>query len=383
MVTRPNDRQGKALIAINRRIAELLEGATASYDALLGSFQRFPIIDEVAEVGYQRAPSRALEVAIDQHGEINIGMKTGEMRTLHANGAQQLGLRLDLPPVWTRQMATGQGWQRELIADNFATVIANKDPARVLLRSTRDQVRAVLTDAYRRLDSPTILKAFHEAVCLAGAVPLEVEETDLRWSVKAVMPTPIEVDLPNHGKEWIAGVIRLASSDFGFGALSVDLSILRVLCVNGMIGENLIRQVHLGQRLPDDIEFADETYQADTKATALKVRDTANSCMRQTKINAIVENMRKAAGMEVDSKVELAGLVRARRIQKNESEQITERLMNRDGTAVPQGPVTRWSLAQAVSHLAGETENPDRRRDLQATAGEIAGLRSAASRESA
>lgn len=384
MVTRNSDGGRKALMAINKRLDRMLERAAVNYDALLGSFKQFPIIDEIAEVGAKRAPARGLEVAIDETGDINIGLKTGAFRSLHPNGAQQLGTRLGLPPVWTREMAMGDGWQREMIADNFATVIANTTKSRVLLRSTRDQVRGVLSDRYRRMNSQTILKHFHEAVSLAGAIPLEVDETDLRWSLKAVLPEPMKVDLPNHGEEWIAGVVRLAHSDFGFGALSIDLSILRLVCSNGMIGENCIRKVHLGSRLGIDIKYADETYEADTKAMALAVRDTTNDVLRQEKINETIEKMREAAGHKIeDTEKEVAGLVRARRIQKGEGEAVTKKLMERDGGDVPAGPITRWSLAQAVSHLAGETDNADRRRDLEATAGELAGLRTAESRESA
>ncbi len=383
MVTRNKDDDRKALTAINRKLDRMLDRAAGDYNGLLDSFKRFPIIDEIAEVGAKRAPARGLEVAIDQAGEINIGLKTGDFRTLHPNGAEQLGRRLGLPPAWTRDMAIGDGWQRELIADNFATTIANTEKKRCLLRSTRDQVRGVLSDSYRRMNSPEILRAFHEAVSLAGAIPLLVDETDLRWSIKAILPNPMKVDLPHHGEEWIAGVLRLANSDFGFGALSIDFSILRLVCINGMIGENLIRKIHLGSRLGSDIQYADETYKADTQAMALAVRDTTNDALRQEKIEEALEKLREAAGEKIETEQEVAGLVRARRIQKNEGEAVTKKLMDRDGGDVPAGPVTRYSLAQAVSHLAGETEDADRRRDLEAAAGELVGLRTAESRESA
>lgn len=382
MVTRNDDGQ-RALTAINRKLDGMLTRAAGDYNGLLDSFERFPIIDEIAEVGRNRSPARGLEVAVDEMGEINVGLKTGAFRTLHPNGAQQLGIRLGLPPVWSRDMATGSGWQRAMIADNFATVIANSKKANVLLRSTRDQVRGVLSDRYRRMNSAIILKHFHDAVTLSGAIPLKVEETDLRWSIKAILPQPLKVDLPNHGEEWIAGVIRLANSDFGFGALSIDVSILRLVCINGMIGENCIRQIHLGSRLGSDIKYADETYEADTKAMALAVRDTTNDALRQEKINEAIEKMREAASTTVDTEKEIIGLVRARRIQKKEGETVKQKLMDRNGTDVPAGPITRWSMAQAVSHLAGETESADRRRDLEATAGELAGLRTAKSHESA
>lgn len=51
--------------------------------------------------------------------------------------------------------------------------------------------------------------------------------------------------------------------------------------------------------------------------------------------------------------------------------------MNRDGSQVPAGAITRYSVGQAVSALAHDVEDVDRANELEALAGELVGIREA------
>jgi len=70
-------------------------------------------------------------------------------------------------------------------------------------------------------------------------------------------------------------VVGLAqtNSDFGCGSYSISAFCLRLVCVNGLITESAMKEIHLGGKLPDAIEFSAETYAKDTDALVSATRD--------------------------------------------------------------------------------------------------------------
>jgi hypothetical protein len=79
-------------------------------------------------------------------------------------------------------------WGAELLADNLNHIFKREEPRRLLLRSVQDEVRGVLSDMYRRLDSRPILDAFAGACREIGVVPVEGVGGDLRFCLRAVLP---------------------------------------------------------------------------------------------------------------------------------------------------------------------------------------------------
>lgn len=58
---------------------------------------------------------------------------------------------------------------------------------------------------------------------------------------------------------------------------------------------------------------------------------------------------------EVESVGEtVKGLVRAKRLTLGQAEQVERSIMERDGSVVPEGRVTRWTVAQAVAGVANQ-----------------------------
>ena len=350
---------------LENRIDALIDQGREQATALLDRLQVDHIDDAVVPIG-PSANGAKPEVLFDGN-RVGIAFQ-GKTRTFHPHAATQFGTKLGIPSAWLRESLAGSPWRQALIADVMATTLAKTEAReRLLLRTVGGQVRGVLSDQYRRLDSPMIAAGFAEACMGVGAVPYRAMVGDIHWNVSAMLPHPIEVELPNHGTEVVAACAHLRSSDFGAGPLELSFELLRVVCINGLIGRSALRQVHLGRRLPDEVELSAETYRLDSKTQASAVRDITVLLLNESHIQRQIEMMKAAASDEVEAQDEIVELVRAKRITKGEANEVKAVLLRGDTAQLPTGPSTRWKLAQAISWVAKERE--ERQADLERLAG--------------
>ena len=77
----------------------------------------------------------------------------------------------------------------------------------------------------------------------------------------------------------IAFGLNYETSDFGDGALTVGLFMLRMICTNLASAEDMLRQVHLGKRLAENLEFSEKTYRLDTQTMASAVGDIVGNVL--------------------------------------------------------------------------------------------------------
>jgi hypothetical protein len=131
---------------------------------------------------------------------------------LHRHARSQVAERAGVPDMFVTRLLT-KPWGPALLADNLNQILEREDERRLLLRSVRGEVRAVLSDTYRRMDSRPIVEAFATACADVGVVPYEGVGGDLRYSVRAVLPVVFQPA----GTEVIAFGIEMSSSDFGAG----------------------------------------------------------------------------------------------------------------------------------------------------------------------
>jgi hypothetical protein len=287
-------------------------------------------------------------------------------QTLHRHSVQQMAQTTDLPLKFIDGLQqTQEPWGRELLAHNLRTIFANRfSKNRYLLRSVLGEVRGFLSDRYRRLDSRPIVEAFVTAVQEKGALPYSGYVTDTKIALQAIMPDVYE---PVPG-EMIAYGLSLENSDFGNGALSVRAYLLRIWCSNLAITQEEMRQVHLGRRLDDSMLYSQETYELDAKTTVSALKDVVGSQLNADALRQRMDSIRVANETAIDGPSAKETLKKM--LLKSEQEAVIEAYNSPDTYNLPSGN-TPWRLSNAISWVAGKTEDSERKLELMKFAGEV------------
>lgn len=283
--------------------------------------------------------------------------------TVHRHALSQICERADVPYQGFVQKFSESDWGASMVSD-VLTKVYQHDTNKYLLRSINGDLRGFLSDKFRRLDSRPLLEAFTKAAGGIGAVPVEGYAMDTRVMLKAILPMifePVTNEVIAFGLAW-------SNSDFGAGKHSIQLIILRLWCTNFAIGEDILGQVHLGKRLDDNFAFSQRTYELDTKAAASAVEDYVKYSLAPKKIESLCNVIKMACETEVDSKAVLMNL--KKHLQKEEVQKVVEAFNSLDVQNLPPGQ-NMWRMSNAVSWIAGKTENEERKVELMRVAGEM------------
>lgn len=289
--------------------------------------------------------------------------------SIHDNAMGQLADRFGVPSRYLRDRAAGQPWEKELAAEILNRHSAYTPRTRSLVRTVGGEVRGVMSDKYRRLNSTDILTSFIQSGNQFGAELADGFMDATRIYVEMLIPDPIEIHTKKNGTVLMAFGARLATSDYGDGALTIRAFMMQGICLNGMVRENVMREVHLGARLAENIHFSEETYRLDTQATASAVRDLTRGILSNEAIRARGFEIMNAGEMEVDLERELKSLQKGK-LLKEEAQGVEKLLMQNNPEDGIQGEATLWKLVQGITAYSRDVE-PRRARDLQEVAGEL------------
>lgn len=293
---------------------------------------------------------------------IILGVGDGEL-VPSAYALGQIAERANVPVDYLRRLAASENdWERELAAENLRKHFAHHNGQRALLRSVRGQLRGFLSDKFRRLDCRPLADALAEEANKVGAVPFGGSITETRVALKVVFPEPIIIN----GDPVLVG-IEWSNSDFGNGAHATREFLLRVLCLNGATGEDKLREVHLGRRLSETIEYSQRTYALDTAASESALRDTVKGVLGPAGRAALVEKVEAASSKEF-SAAQLTSRIKDE--PKATQKLIVDAFKSEDVINLPPGN-TAWRASNAISWIAKNTEDPERRLDLERLAGKV------------
>lgn len=290
----------------------------------------------------------------------------GEYFGLHQHAMDQLAERAEIPTRYVRTL-NATAWGRELLAENFRKVVANtfEDTDRLLTRAVGGEVRAVLSDRYRRIDARPDAETLLTVAKDMGAMVVDGSALDTKIALKIAVPRPLEV-FPG---EYMVFGLEYRNSDFGDGAKELRSFLLRLICLNGATRETELRQVHLGARLSQDVAYSDRTYQLDSEASASATKDLATHLLGPKRIDDMVEQIRAANDSKIDAKARLATLQKTGRLSQAEAKSVAETFNTPDVEVLPPGN-TVWRFSNALSFLARETTDGYRKLELEKLAGE-------------
>ena len=300
---------------------------------------------------------------------LKMNMPDGQF-SLHANAIGQLADRMGIPQRYLRTLAGGAEWQIALAATMLNEHSGWTQRSRVLVRTVGTQVRGVLSDSYRRLNSVEILTAFVQDAAQQGAVISDAYMNDTKVWAETILPQPLVIPTAKNGDVIIFAGARFSTSDYGDGAVDMRSFLLNGACLNGMVRESVIKQVHLGSKLPDNLRLSQETYELDTKTTVSAVRDLTSGLFSRDTLMQKAYEIQGASEMEVDLDRELNNLTKNGHLLKQEGQEVQKILMRNDPEDGVQGAATLWKLTQAITAHAREL-TPERSRELHEISGSL------------
>lgn len=323
--------------------------------------------DYIAYLGANN--TRVSQVTFMANDAVEMRLGNDGVYRIHDNAIGQLGDKLNVPSKYIRELASGADWQKKL-----ASTILNEHSAwtgrtRTLVRTVGDEVRGVLSDSYRRLNSETIIMSFLETANKMGGQLADGFMDATRIYLEVLMPETIAIPTAKNGVVEMAFGARLSTSDYGDGALELRAFLMQGVCLNGMCRDSVMRQVHLGGRLPDNIALSQRTYELDTKTQASAIRDLTKGIFSKDSIMKRALEIQGASAMEVDMEKELKSLQRGK-LSKDEVKGVEKILMANKADDGVTGESTLWKLVQGITAHSRDLE-PRRQRDLQEIAGDL------------
>lgn len=363
--------QGLNQVVINK-VQRMIEGKQPGVNAAITRLLEEGRIaqDFIAPIGANlKKNDRRPIISFSADAYVRMSMPEGNFN-LHSNAISQISEKMGVPAKYLRELAMGDEWQKQLCATILNEHSGWTQRTRVLVRAVGMEVRGVLSDSYRRLNSVEIITAFIQEASVQGAVMSDAYMNDTKVWCETILPTPIEIPTRKNGMVTIFAGARFSTSDYGNGSVDMRSFLLNGACLNGMVRESVMRQVHLGSRLPDSIALSQKTYELDTKTTVSAIKDlTKGLYSRETIMDKAIE-IQGASEIDVDFDKELKSLVQRGALLKNEGREVEKLLMNNNPDDGVTGGATLWKLTQGITAFAREQE-PERSRELHEISGQL------------
>jgi len=278
---------------------------------------------------------------------------------------RQLGSALGIPAKYYDKMRT----------DYPALLTANvngwlgRDAAKHTVRTLDGTARAFLSDRYRRIDNYEVAKATLPVISeIEGAKVESCEVTETRMYIKVVNPR-LEAEV-RKGDIVQAGII-ISNSEVGLGSVSVMPLVLRLVCLNGMVINDLgKRKYHVGRENEESWElYSDDTLKADDTAFMMKLADIVRTAVDEAKFMMIVDQLRDAAGAHIKARIPDVIELTAKQygFNQNEKDDILTHL-------ITGGDLTLWGLGNAVTRASADVPNYDRATQLETVGWEIVSM---------
>ena len=276
---------------------------------------------------------------------------------------RQLGASLGIPAKYYDKMREDYP---ELLAQNVNGWFG-REPSKHTIRTLDGTARAFLSDRYRRIDNYEIAQA---TLPVIGEMPdaqvVSCEVTETRMYIKVVNPR-LEAEVQK-GDIVQAGIV-ISNSEVGLGSVSVMPLAYRLVCLNGMIVNDLgKRKYHIGRELEESWElFSNETLQADDAAFMLKLADIVRTAVDEARFSVVIERLQAAAEIKITAPVPQVVDLTAKQygFNKNEETGVLQHL-------IMGGDLSLYGLSNAVTRASQDISDYDRATTLEGAGWQIA-----------
>ena len=316
------------------------------------------------------ADTRSLEMVTDKNGTKLSLFLEDEPQCFSVSDLahQQIASRLQIPLRYYQKMRQEEA---PLLDENVNTWFT-KLPERRMVRVMDGNVRAFLSDRYRRLDHLELCSAVLPVIQdMKGAEIESCDVTDSHLYLKVInKKLKAEVSV---GDVVQAGFV-ISNSEVGLGSLKVEPLIYRLVCKNGLIVKDYAqKRYHVGRQLDGEESayelYSDETLAQDDKAFFMKVQDTVRCAVDEAKFMLTVDKMREAKQIPLEHDPVQSVEILADKFSLNQNERgdvLRQLFMGRDSS--------RYGLINAVTAASQIAESYERATELERIGGELLAL---------
>lgn len=294
------------------------------------------------------------------HGDADMYFGVGD------NAHRQIGAYTGIPASYYDKLMTSP----KLLADNVNHWLREKTdqpiPERRMIRTLDGNVRAFLSDRYRRIDNEMVAEAVLPAIgSMDGAEIKSCEITDDRLYLKVVserLKSEVSVG------DVVQAGFMITNSEVGLGSVNVSPLLYRLVCTNGMIAADRnmgkYKKTHVGRINESNVDmsiFRDETLEADDRAFMMKLQDAVRAAIDEVRFSQLIDQLREAKDARIEAKiipkvVELTA--REVGIQQNEQDSVL-------GHLIEGKDLSLYGLGNAVTRYAQEVNSYDRSTELE------------------
>lgn len=347
---------GEAAKRGRQKMEEIIHNGLASAQAVIEQVQSRAIDDRVVK-------GNVLQFDAANDG-FRLLVPNLEPKRLHDLAMRQVASKGGVPQKYLDDLTARGDWGKWLAVDNLNEIYRHSTD-RHLVRSVGNETRGFLSDRFRRIDSRPLVEQFVAACQKLGAVPIQGYALETKVRLRAVIPQVFE-PVPNEvmlfGVEW-------GNSDFGDGGHCVSIWNMRCWCTNTTIMDEVLRQVHLGKRLDDNIEYSARTYQLDTQANSSALHDVIGHALAPKQINGLLNGFKTANAQGVT--MDQARNQFKKLLLKGEADAAMTAFESPDVVNLPPGD-TQYRLSNAISWIAqAKNIRPERQLELQKIAGDV------------
>ena len=316
-------------------------------------------------------PSSLMQCSTDAGGHLKMaieGRGDGGAFGVTNLARRQLAEKLKIPFTYFERMRTEQPG----LLDRNVNTWLQTDGERRMIRTLDGQVRAVLSDRYRRLDNFDLAENVLPILQRLPEARFEsVELTETKMYLKVVTP---QVKFEVAPGDVVQAGIVITNSEVGCGTLAVQPLVYRLICRNGLIAsDHALRKTHVGRILQSGEEsinvYRDDTLAADDKAFFLKVRDVVEAAVSEATFRQVAQKMQKTLDIKLRGDPVKAVEVLANRYTLNENERagVLRHL-------IVEGDLSAYGLVNAVTHFSQDVEDYDRATEFEALGGKLIDL---------
>lgn len=234
--------------------------------------------------------------------------------------------------------------------------------------------RAFLGAGYKPLDNYDLIEALFPPLMNSGLALRSADVTETKLYLQlATEKLTATVHGAKKGDIVQLGLV-VSNSEVGNGALSIQVLVYRLACLNGLILPADIdlpgfRKIHVGAGLSrTDASFTEVTQRLTDAAIWAQARDLITSAVRQATLDKVADRLNGIAQVKLANPEKAVEEV-AKRFDLLENER-TGVMAN----LIAGGDVSQWGLTNAVTALAHTAQSYDRAVELETIGGKVATL---------